>query len=109
MPRYSVLAPIMSIYQCHRYDANTPLEETMAALTLSGKEKKLVTLALVRESRPDSSGVESSLERFVSSQPQYSMLWRKTEAEVFLFCVRYQLVSGAIAKCVNENRSCRLH
>ena len=78
----------VDLYQCHRYDPDTPIEETMAALTelvRSGKARyigfsewtaKQIHLAITL---PD-------VERFVSSQPEYSMLWRKPEGEVFTIC-----------------------
>jgi aryl-alcohol dehydrogenase-like predicted oxidoreductase len=78
----------VDLYQCHRYDSNTPLEETMAALTelvRSGKARyigfsewtaKQIHLAITL---PD-------VEKFVSSQPEYSMLWRKPEGDVFNIC-----------------------
>jgi aryl-alcohol dehydrogenase-like predicted oxidoreductase len=84
----------VDLYQCHRYDEDTPLEETMAALTevvKAGKarhigfsewpvEKIDESLALV--------GGSPSIARWVSSQPQYSMLWRAPEAEVIPLCER---------------------
>ena len=78
----------VDLYQCHRYDAETPIEETMAALTelvRSGQARyigfsewtaKQIHLAITL---PD-------VEKFVSSQPEYSMLWRKPEGEVFNIC-----------------------
>jgi 1-deoxyxylulose-5-phosphate synthase len=81
----------VDLYQCHRYDRETPLEETMAALTevvSSGKARYIgfsewspsqIQAAL------DLSG-EQGYAKFVSSQPQYSMLHRDPEAEVFPLC-----------------------
>ncbi len=78
----------VDLYQCHRYDHDTPLEETMEALT------EVVRLGKVRylgfsEWPPDR--IEAALElpnveQFVSSQPQYSILWREPEREVFPLC-----------------------
>jgi 1-deoxyxylulose-5-phosphate synthase len=78
----------VDLYQCHRYDANTPLEETMAALTDVVRQGKARYIGF-SEWKP--AQIQAALdlpdvERFVSSQPQYSMLWRKPEAEVFPLC-----------------------
>lgn len=78
----------VDLYQCHRYDTNTPLEETMAALTDVVREGKARYIGF-SEWNPDQIQAALKLpnvERFVSSQPQYSMLWRKPEAEVFPLC-----------------------
>jgi len=79
----------VDLYQCHRYDPHTPLEETMAALSRavrSGKTRCIGfsewTAAQIREA------LALPGERFVSSQPQYSLLWREPEAEVFPLCAR---------------------
>jgi 1-deoxyxylulose-5-phosphate synthase len=84
----------VDLYQCHRYDEDTPLEETMQALTEvveAGKARHIgfsewpverieESLALV--------GGSPSIARWVSSQPQYSMLWRVPEAQVIPLCER---------------------
>jgi len=78
----------VDLYQCHRYDSQTPLEETMAALTEvmhAGKARH------IGFSEWPVANVEQSLalpgvERWVSSQPQYSMLWRGPEAELIPLC-----------------------
>jgi aryl-alcohol dehydrogenase-like predicted oxidoreductase len=78
----------VDLYQCHRYDANTPLEETMTALTEVVRQGKARYIGF-SEWKPDQIKAALSMpnvERFVSSQPQYSMLWRKPEAEVFPLC-----------------------
>jgi len=77
----------VDLYQCHRYDSATPLEETLEALTRvvdSGKARYIgfsewpadkireaVELARTR-----------GFAKFVSSQPQYSLVWREPEDEV---------------------------
>jgi 1-deoxyxylulose-5-phosphate synthase len=79
----------VDLYQCHRYDKNTPLEETMEALTelvRSGKAR------YIGFSEWTAAQIEAALaipgaERFVSSQPEYSMLWRKAE-QVIPLCAR---------------------
>ena len=78
----------VDLYQCHRYDYETPLEETMQALTEVVQQGKVRHLGL-SEWAPDriQAAVElPNVERFVSSQPQYSMLWRKPEGEVIPLC-----------------------
>jgi 1-deoxyxylulose-5-phosphate synthase len=78
----------VDLYQCHRYDARTPLEETMQALgeiVRSGKARYIG----FSEWSPDQISASIALEgveHFVSSQPQYSMLWRQPEAAVFPLC-----------------------
>ena len=78
----------VDLYQCHRYDVNTPLEETMEALTTVVRQGKARYIGF-SEWQPAQIQAALNLpdvERFVSSQPQYSMLWRKPEAEVFPLC-----------------------
>lgn len=79
----------VDLYQCHRYDAETPLEETMEALTEVVRQGKARYIGF-SEWNPDQIKAALALpnvERFVSSQPQYSMLWRKPETEVFPLCL----------------------
>ncbi|MEA3043712.1 MAG: hypothetical protein QOH47_1550 [Sphingomonadales bacterium] len=78
----------VDLYQCHRYDDNTPLEETMRALTRAVESGKARYVGFsewpadkIREAI-DMTGVV----RFVSSQPQYSLLWRAPEKEVIPLC-----------------------
>jgi aryl-alcohol dehydrogenase-like predicted oxidoreductase len=77
----------VDLYQCHRYDVETPLEETMEALNevvRSGKARYIGfsewTADQIRHSLELSQ--QHGWARFVSSQPQYSMLWREPEREV---------------------------
>jgi aryl-alcohol dehydrogenase-like predicted oxidoreductase len=78
----------VDLYQCHRFDAETPIEETMEALTdvaASGKVREIG----FSEWTPDQirAGLEvEGAKKFVSSQPQYNMIWRAPEAEVFPLC-----------------------
>jgi aryl-alcohol dehydrogenase-like predicted oxidoreductase len=74
----------VDLYQCHRYDPGTPLEETMEALTAAVKAGKTRYIGFSEWSPKN---VEDALaltdvERFVSSQPQYSLLWRRPEKSV---------------------------
>jgi 1-deoxyxylulose-5-phosphate synthase len=78
----------VDLYQCHRYDYETPLEETMEALTEVVRQGKARYLGF-SEWPPDRIRAALELpnvERFVSSQPQYSLLWREPEREVFPLC-----------------------
>jgi aryl-alcohol dehydrogenase-like predicted oxidoreductase len=74
----------VDLYQCHRYDENTPLEETMEALTAavhSGKVRYIGFSEWSPQNIRDALALPG-VERFVSSQPQYSLLWRRPEKEV---------------------------
>jgi len=78
----------VDLYQCHRYDWDTPLEETMDALTEVVRQGKVRYLGF-SEWPPDR--IQAALElpdveKFVSSQPQYSILWPEPEREVFSLC-----------------------
>jgi 1-deoxyxylulose-5-phosphate synthase len=78
----------VDLYQCHRYDDYTPLEETMAALTdvvRAGKARYLGFSEWPAERITEATAM-TGVEHFVSSQPQYSMLWRKPETAVIPFC-----------------------
>jgi 1-deoxyxylulose-5-phosphate synthase len=78
----------VDLYQCHRYDTDTPLEETMTALTEVVRQGKARYIGF-SEWQPEQIKAAlalPSVERFVSSQPQYSMLWRQPETEVFQIC-----------------------
>jgi aryl-alcohol dehydrogenase-like predicted oxidoreductase len=79
----------VDLYQCHRYDPATPLEETMAALDRAVRQGKTRWLGFSEWSPAQ---IRASLglpgARFISSQPQYSLLWRQPEAEVFPLCAR---------------------
>jgi len=78
----------LDLYQCHRYDPSTPLEETMQALTDVIRQGKVRYIGFSEwpvdkiRAAIDMTGVA----KFVSSQPQYSLLWREPESEVFALC-----------------------
>ncbi|MDB5679730.1 aldo/keto reductase family protein [Sphingomonas bacterium] len=78
----------VDLYQCHRYDPDTPLEETMEALTDIVRQGKVRHIGFSNWSPKQ---IEDALalpgvERFVSSQPQYSLLQRRAEAKVMPLC-----------------------
>ena len=79
----------VDLYQCHRYDERTPLEETMAALSAAVAQGKTRYIGFSEWSAEQ---IRAALalpgSRFVSSQPQYSLLWRAPEEEVFPLCAR---------------------
>jgi aryl-alcohol dehydrogenase-like predicted oxidoreductase len=80
----------VDLYQCHRYDEHTPLEETMQALTevvQAGKARYIGFSEWPVEKVSESLALKG-VERWVSSQPQYSMLWRGPEAELIGLCQR---------------------
>ena len=98
----------IDLYQAHRFDYETPLEETLRAfddLVRAGK------VHYIGVSEWKASEIASALEiadkmgfdRIVSSQPQYSMLWRVIEAEVVPLCEKEgigQIVWSPIAQGV---------
>src|SRR5436190_2314930 len=83
----------VDLYQCHRYDRETPLEETMEALTEVVREGKARYLGFSEWSPEQIQGsldlheqYPEGIDKFVSSQPQYSLLHRAPEREVFPLC-----------------------
>jgi aryl-alcohol dehydrogenase-like predicted oxidoreductase len=93
----------VDLYQCHRYDWDTPLEETMQALSEVVRQGKARYLGF-SEWPPDRIQAALDLpnvEKFVSSQPQYSILWREPEREVFPLCTAHgisQIVWSPLAQ-----------
>ncbi|NBB17624.1 aldo/keto reductase [Caulobacter sp. SLTY] len=78
----------VDLYQCHRYDPDTPLEETMEALSevvRAGKARWIGFSEWSPENIRDALAIPG-VEKFVSSQPQYSLLWRRPEKEVIPLC-----------------------
>lgn len=80
----------VDLYQAHRYDSETPLEETMTAFADVVRAGKALYIG-VSEWTADQIRAGAALARdlripFVSSQPQYSMLWRVIEGEVVPAC-----------------------
>lgn len=74
----------VDLYQCHRYDDDTPIAETMDALSEIVRAGKVRTIGFSEWSPAnirDSLAVPNSV-KFTSSQPQYSLLWRRPEKEV---------------------------
>jgi aryl-alcohol dehydrogenase-like predicted oxidoreductase len=80
----------VDLYQCHRYDEQTPIEETMTALTevVRAGKARYIGFSEWPVERIDESLALPGVERWVSSQPQYSMIWRAPEAEVIPLCTQ---------------------
>lgn len=80
----------VDLYQCHRYDPATPLEETMAALSdvVRAGKARYIGFSEWSAQQIEAAFALPGVERFVSSQPQYSLLHRQPEAEVFPLCAR---------------------
>src|SRR5215203_749238 len=95
----------IDLYQCHRPDPETPIEETMDALTEmceAGKVREIGfsewTVEQIRASL-DVAGTRG----WASSQPQYNMIWRAPEAELIPFCEEHgisQIVWSPLAQGV---------
>jgi 1-deoxyxylulose-5-phosphate synthase len=78
----------VDLYQCHRYDDETPIAETMEALSAvvrSGKARAIGFSEWSPQNIADALAVPDTV-KFVSSQPQYSLLWRRPEAKVIPLC-----------------------
>ncbi|MBO0734024.1 MAG: aldo/keto reductase family protein [Methylocapsa sp.] len=95
----------IDLYQCHRYDFETPLSETMEALSAAVRQGKVRYIGFSEwplekiEAAAEMEGVE----RFVSSQPQYSMLWPAPQDAIFPRCAELgigQIVWSPLAQGV---------
>jgi len=83
----------IDLYQAHRFDVETPIEETLRAFEDLIRQGKVNYIGF---SEWDANQIgaaikyqkENNFDRFVSSQPQYSMLWRVIESEVVPLCQR---------------------
>jgi aryl-alcohol dehydrogenase-like predicted oxidoreductase len=95
----------VDLYQAHRYDHETPLEETMEAFADVVRQGKALYIG-VSEWRAEEIRAAHALARelrvpLVSNQPQYNLLWRVIEAEVVPTCVELgmgQVVWSPIAQ-----------
>ena len=80
----------VDLYQAHRYDVETPLEETMQAFADIVRQGKALYIG-VSEWNAEQIRAAHKLSKelgfqLISSQPQYSALWRVIEAEVIPTC-----------------------
>ena len=97
----------VDLYQAHRYDTETPLEETMQAFADVVRQGKALYIGVsewtadqIRAGHPLAKDLGIQL---ISSQPQYSMLWRVIEGEVVPACEELgisQIVWSPIAQGV---------
>ena len=83
----------IDLYQAHRFDYETPLEETLSAfddLIRSGKVHYIGFSEWSAEQISKALKIQDSrgYSRFISSQPQYSALWRVIESQVEPLCTR---------------------
>jgi aryl-alcohol dehydrogenase-like predicted oxidoreductase len=98
----------VDLYQAHRYDHETPLEETLRAFEDMVRQGKALYIG-VSEWRAEEIAAalriagEMGFDRIVSNQPQYNMLWRVIESEVVPLCEKEgigQIVFSPIAQGV---------
>lgn len=80
----------VDLYQAHRYDYETPLEETMLAFADVVRQGKALYIGVSEWTAAEITAAAALARElhvpFVSNQPQYSMLWRVIEAEVVPAC-----------------------
>jgi aryl-alcohol dehydrogenase-like predicted oxidoreductase len=83
----------IDLYQCHRYDDETPLDETLRALDDLVRRGKVLYVGVsewTADQLAAALGIadDLGLDRIVSNQPEYSILQRRIEAEVLPLCAR---------------------
>lgn len=83
----------IDVYQCHRYDPETPLEETLRALDDLISQGKVLYIGFSQWTAPQISDAilfqeKHNMDRFVSSQPYYNLLGRDIEKAVIPTCER---------------------
>jgi aryl-alcohol dehydrogenase-like predicted oxidoreductase len=80
----------VDLYQAHRFDPDVPIEETVEALQQVVREGKARYLGF-SEWTPEQIQAAIDIagpELFVSSQPQYSLLWQAPEEQIFPLCAK---------------------
>jgi len=83
----------VDLYQAHRYDYETPLEETLRAFDDLVRQGKVLYVGVSEWTAEQIAAAlrvadDMGFDRIVSNQPQYNMLWRVIEAEVVPVCER---------------------
>ena len=78
----------VDLYQCHRYDDDTPLEETMRTLTevVAAGKARYIGFSEWPADKIQAALDMVGVEKFVSSQPQYSLVHRDPEDKVIPLC-----------------------
>ena len=81
----------VDIYQAHRWDPETPLEETLRAFDDLVRQGKALYIGVSEWRAPQIAAAldladQMGFDKIVSNQPEYSMLWRVIEAEVVPLC-----------------------
>ncbi len=98
----------LDLYQAHRFDVATPLDETLRAFDDLVRQGKVLYVGVSEWNAPQMGDAlkiaeARGFDRIVSSQPQYSMLWRVIESEVVPLCTKEgigQIVWSPIAQGV---------
>src|SRR5690606_11285626 len=98
----------VDLYQAHRFDYETPLEETLKTFDDLVRQGKVLYVGVSEWSAPQIAEAlkiadQMGFDRIVSNQPQYSMLWRIIEGEIVPLCEREgvgQIVWSPIAQGV---------
>ncbi len=98
----------VDLYQAHRFDVETPLEETLRAFDDLVRQGKVLYVGVsewtaAQIERALRIADEMGFDRLVSNQPQYSMLWRVIESDVVPLCEKEgvgQVVFSPIAQGV---------
>ena len=98
----------VDLYQAHRFDYETPLEETLGAFDDLIRSGKVLYIGFSEWNAQQIAAAlkiqdEKGYYRYISSQPQYSMLWRVIESEVIPLCEKEgigQIVWSPIAQGV---------
>lgn len=95
----------VDLYQCHRYDTEVPLEETMEALSEVVRQGKARYIGFSEWplDKIEAAATMKGVVPFVSSQPQYSLLWPYPQGELFPLCADYgitQIVWSPLAQGV---------
>ena len=83
----------IDLYQAHRFDENTPLEETLRAFDDLVRQGKVLYVGVsewtaAQITRALELADQMGLDRIVSNQPQYNLLWRVAEQDVLPLCQR---------------------
>ncbi|MDX5456983.1 aldo/keto reductase family protein [Micromonospora tulbaghiae] len=84
----------LDVYQAHRFDESTPLDETLIAFDDLVRQGKVLYLGVSEWTAPQIEAASTMAgelglrSRIVSNQPQYNMLWRVIEPEVLPLCMR---------------------